>query len=476
MDEQETPAAGVAQEATAITTPPDVDVETSIRDKQSADTPDVPPPSHIPEQDDTQDQHEPMQIDRETPKTEQPPTDSLNDAPPAAEPDTHQTSMATPQAPSTTTPSRGGSASGRGSRSTKRVSFPIVGEDTPTTMADATPSSAPRGRPPGRPRGSRARGPTRGTTRGNRGGRGGKRKRSEDDDGGISSDSETYAPTTTKSGRNVQKPTSFVPPPQPSPPTMPSFKKKRTYRRNPESAVCKICLRGVSPASNMIVFCDGCNVPYHRYCHQPPIDQSVIDEFDKEWYCKQCERERIQPVPEAHVVGFVAAENASAEQVSGIFEIVRQRDQSLTYSKWQRQKYFSSLPPGLLVTLLTKATTLHPDLPLFDPSFQPDPASSTSLSQKPIENGHSQASIKPIPIPTTTILRNAEDSDDQYGSDEHPAHYPRPGQGLMSILPPEKEDLHYLVDDENSRGVFMHVYQEDPKKESEGASVGAEEH
>jgi hypothetical protein len=41
----------------------------------------------------------------------------------------------------------------------------------------------------------------------------------------------------------------------------------------------------------------------------------VIDEVDKEWYCKQCERERIQPVPEAHVVGFVAAENASAEEV-----------------------------------------------------------------------------------------------------------------------------------------------------------------
>jgi hypothetical protein len=96
---------------------------------------------------------------------------------------------------------------------------------------------------------------------------------------------------------------------------MSSYKKKRTYRRNPESAVCKICLRGVSPASNMIVFCDGCNVPYHRYCHQPPIDQSVIDEVDKEWYCKQCERERIQPVPESHVVGFVSVENASAEEV-----------------------------------------------------------------------------------------------------------------------------------------------------------------
>lgn len=222
--------------------------------------------------------------------------------------------MATPQHASTTTPSRGGSTSARGSRSSKRVSFPIVGENTPSATANATPPSAPRGRPPGRPRGSRARGPTRASTRGSRGG---KRKRADDENDDGSSDSEIYAPTTTKSGRSVQKPTSFVPPPQPSPQqAMPAFKKKRTYRRNPESAVCKICLRGVSPASNMIVFCDGCNVPYHRYCHQPRIDQTVIDEVDKEWYCRQCEKARIQPVPEEHVTGFVSVESASAEEVN----------------------------------------------------------------------------------------------------------------------------------------------------------------
>jgi hypothetical protein len=84
--------------------------------------------------------------------------------------------------------------------------------------------------------------------------------------------------------------------------------------------------------------------------------------------------------------------------------------------------------------------------------------------------------IQPLPMATTTIMRNAEDSDDdQYGSDEHPSHYPRPGQGLMSTLPPEKEDLHYLVDEENSRGVFTHVYQADPRTEEKGVSLGAGE-
>jgi hypothetical protein len=44
----------------------------------------------------------------------------------------------------------------------------------------------------------------------------------------------------------------------------------------------------------------------------------------------------------------------------------------------------------------------------------------------------------------------------------------------MSSLPHEKEDLHYLVDEENSRGVFTHVYQVDPKAEDAGVADGAE--
>lgn len=200
----------------------------------------------------------------------------------------------------------------------KRVSFPAAETPGSIVMTETTPASASapptRGRPIGRPRGSRARGTTRASTRG---GRGGKRKRAEAEDDDDSSGSEIFTPTalTTKSGRNIQKPTAFVPPPQPSPTAVPAYKKKRTFRRNPESAVCKICLRGVSPASNMIVFCDGCNTPYHRYCHQPPIDQSVIDEVDKEWFCKQCERERIEPVPATEIEGFIAGQGASAEEV-----------------------------------------------------------------------------------------------------------------------------------------------------------------
>ena len=212
--------------------------------------------------------------------------------------------MATSDKLPTPTPPRDTSTPKRGGRGGKRASD---ADQSAIKMegaaSQATPGSSGRGRGGGRPRG-----------RGRGGGRGGKRKR-EDKSDGESDDSEVYSPqvTMTKSGRSVQKPSTFAPPP-PSPTT--TTKRKRPYRRNPESAVCKVCLRGTSPASNMIVFCDGCNTPYHRYCHHPPIDQAVIDEVDKEWYCKQCEKERVVPVPDSDVADFVSAEGASLEQVS----------------------------------------------------------------------------------------------------------------------------------------------------------------
>ena len=212
--------------------------------------------------------------------------------------------MATSDKFPTPTPPRESASSTRGGLA-QGPSAPGGGEQTVFKVEDGANQTTPTRR--GRGRGGRPRG------RGRGGARGGKRKR-EDRSDGESEDSEIYSPvvTTTKSGRSVQKPTSFVPPPQ-SPTS--TNKRKRPYRRNPESAVCKVCLRGTSPASNMIVFCDGCNTPYHQYCHHPPIDQAVITEVDKEWYCKQCEKERVVPVPESEVADFISANGASVEQV-----------------------------------------------------------------------------------------------------------------------------------------------------------------
>lgn len=351
--------------------------------------------------------------------------------------------MATSDQFSTQSPTAQTAPSKRGGRGGKRASLNDANPTPNKIEGQATPGSSGRGRGGGRPRG-----------RGRGAGRGGKRKRDDRSDG-DSSDSEVATPavTMTKSGRNIQKPTSFVPPP-PSPTT--TTKRKRTYRRNPEAAVCKVCLRGTSPASNMIVFCDGCNTPYHRYCHQPPIDQAVIDEVDKEWYCNPCEKERIVPVPEADVASFVSAAGAPAEQ---------------------RQKYFASLPPGMLVTLLTRATTLRPDLPLFAPDFE---ARASSASAQPPTNGHRPGppNIAPPaapfqrPYPPQQQRQAPSYADDtRYPvPDEHPTHYVRPGQGLMQNLPPEQNDMHYLVDDDRFQ-VFSHYHIDQPPHLHSNASM-----
>ncbi len=38
----------------------------------------------------------------------------------------------------------------------------------------------------------------------------------------------------------------------------------------------------------MIVFCDGCNTPWHQHCHDPPIGAEVVQVQEKEWFCSAC--------------------------------------------------------------------------------------------------------------------------------------------------------------------------------------------
>lgn len=96
----------------------------------------------------------------------------------------------------------------------------------------------------------------------------------------------------TKSGRSITKPTQFMPNTKLDSPSTTPRKSKKAIRRTSESAVCMKCLRGSSTASNMIVFCDGCNSPWHQYCHEPPIEREVIEIADAEWFCGSCEAEK----------------------------------------------------------------------------------------------------------------------------------------------------------------------------------------
>jgi len=135
--------------------------------------------------------------------------------------------------------------------------------------------------------------------------------------------------------------------------------------------------------------------------------------------------------------------------------------------------------------MLTKATTLHPDLPIFAPDFNArvkTDTTGTSTGRSEI-NGHAdlpvaQAGSIPRSAPTTAGANfvnedeedDEDDEDEGYGPDEHPPNYPRPGQGLMKTLQPEQEDLQWLVDDDDRFGVFSHLYQVDSSAANRGIS------
>lgn len=69
---------------------------------------------------------------------------------------------------------------------------------------------------------------------------------------------------------------------------------------------------------------------------------------------------------------------------------------------------------------------------------------------------------------TTSDLTNKSFDAEFDNYPDHPPTYPRPGHGLMRTLPPEQEDLQWLVEDDAKFGVFTHVYQVDANAANSG--------
>ncbi|KAI1504560.1 CoA-transferase family III domain-containing protein [Biscogniauxia marginata] len=190
--------------------------------------------------------------------------------------------------------------------------------------------------------------------------RGTKRKRGKDNEDGTSSlsdvpDSEGEAataskdrqavPTMTKSGRQVQKPTQYNP-------SQKSQKRRNYGKRTAEQALCKVCTRGLSPANNQIVFCDGCNFCWHQLCHDPYIDDEFVSNESRSWFCNRCLAKR-----EKHL-----AKKKSLEGFKGVSWAAKSAE--------QRRAYLSSVPHAQLVNIIMYSSELHPDLPIF-PAHEP---------------------------------------------------------------------------------------------------------
>ncbi|KAL8645474.1 MAG: hypothetical protein Q9210_006686, partial [Variospora velana] len=235
-----------------------------------------------------------------------------------------------------------GTARGRGgARKPKiKVETPTAGD---ASLLTATPPIGTKGsaaRSGGRARGAAATGRVNrgGRPRGSRAGtssaRGTKRKREPDSEEKDKDDSDvseviTPLPTQTRSGRKIiqanpvvidldpkpppsQQPSATVTAVEPQPAAAAAAgsrgRGKKRASRPGEASVCKNCGRGHSPASNMIVFCDGCNEPWHQHCHDPPIPRDVIRVEEREWFCADCLVLRDE---RAHVEGKVSAEGMS---------------------------------------------------------------------------------------------------------------------------------------------------------------------
>jgi hypothetical protein len=197
--------------------------------------------------------------------------------------------------------------------------------------------------------------------------------------------------------------------PTPYAPSVTTPRRRGPYRRLHEASVCKTCRRGPSPRGNQIVFCDACNGAWHQCCHTPRIPDAVVVEEEREWVCSGCHN----------------GENTVDDNKVG----------ALRVPVTKQRRYLESLDQRQLVEMVLQLTTSSPDIKVFPVSLQ-----SSSLE---------------------------EEADAESYVDD--TFYPAPGEGVR--LPPESEDLVWLVDDDFA--VFSHVYHDAPPMAMEGIEVSA---
>ncbi|KAG8167675.1 hypothetical protein KVR01_003364 [Diaporthe batatas] len=292
-------------------------------------------------------------------------------------------------------------------------------------------------------------------------------------------------PQITQSGRRILKPDTYDPAAEDN-----AKKNARLGKRTTEQALCKKCTRMHSPATNQMVFCDGCNDPWHQRCHDPWIEDEITKDQNLKWYCVICQakRERLQPKKKVEQPRFGSWADRPASQ---------------------KRAYLSALSPEDLVNIILHATELHPDLPIF-------PIESTSTPKK-LPAGSSPRSlfagasagglfhraetnptaplnfIRKIPanakkstlakarsgtgsLQSKTAAQASALAAGNHVYDEEESSFtklwPRPGKGMYSRLPPEADDDRGLTDDNDHAAFSVIVFNEKGKKiEENGVKV-----
>lgn len=328
-----------------------------------------------------------------------------------------------------------------------------------------------------------------------------RRRRGDYDDGeGIikagdsTSDESDIAPpaTQTKSGRQVNRPSLYVPPPASSPSfsnrntaavpspssnlaTTPGSarKCKRVMRKGKDiNANCVHCQRGHSPFTNAIVFCDSCNRAWHQLCHDPCIDSEVVLVKEKEWMCKECKPVSLSSIQPTVVRSDPYVVQTQPAQVK--LQIPPLEVGGSEFSGDECRGYLSSLSHATLVELLVTLADRNPDLPIFPGNLKSLPSSkfplrsgmsvsvSTapanppvvgSLTQAPTNNGISTNGNEDTTAeqhltdnnPSTAGKKRrhseiSENDEAEYEVEDHRL-YPRAGNGLRLSVNPGDLDI-----------------------------------
>ncbi|RHZ61942.1 uncharacterized protein CDV56_107925 [Aspergillus thermomutatus] len=322
-----------------------------------------------------------------------------------------------------------------------------------------------------------------------------KRRRGGDSDGediiragDSSSDESDITPTATqtKSGRQVNRPSLYVPPAS-SPvvaktngtssrgsETTGARKRKRVFRKTKEAYVnCMHCQRGHSPQSNAIVFCDGCNRAWHQLCHDPPIDAEVVTVMEKEWHCREC-----KPVPISIVQPTVVRSNPELQaQTLGTplhhhVPCPKLEVGGELFSAEERRGYLSSLSHASLVELLVTISDRNPSLLMFPSNLKELQSSkfvfTSNISAGPVSTATSDQTLtttetpvshtekdttseKPsteiteesLPSASSSRKRRRYESDEESEYEEFQEHrlYPRAGNGFRLSLNVDDIDI-----------------------------------
>ncbi|KGO44925.1 Zinc finger, PHD-finger [Penicillium expansum] len=203
--------------------------------------------------------------------------------------------------------------------------------------------------------------------------------------------STTLASNRTRSGRHITQPAARQAEPVviKGRPVKAAAKKRKRLNRQ-VNIVCTGCYRGHSPSNNLIVLCDSCDAPWHQKCHNPNIDNEVIEIPEMNWFCIKCKPEQRQTAQtksqkktatKVKKVGRPKKQPVPESQVGGKY-----------YSEQERRAYLSSLSHNSLVQLIVKVSNEWPSVPIFPPDIQPVTDFTPSLFPP-----HNHRASKPTP-------------------------------------------------------------------------------